>query len=70
MQSAEIINAIKKIFGNDIFENEILNREKLAEIVFNNPEKLKQLNAIVHPAVRKHFEKWILEHSTDSLCYL
>jgi dephospho-CoA kinase len=65
MQSAEIIAAIKKIFGDAVFENEILSREKLAEIVFNNPEKLKQLNAIIHPAVREHFAGWILEHSTD-----
>jgi dephospho-CoA kinase len=64
MQSTEIIAAIKKIFGNTVFENEVLSREKLAEIVFNNPEKLKQLNAIIHPAVREHFAGWILEHST------
>jgi dephospho-CoA kinase len=65
MQSDEIIAAIKKIFGDAVFENEFLSREKLAEIVFNNPEKLKQLNAIIHPAVREHFAGWILEHSTD-----
>jgi dephospho-CoA kinase len=28
--------------------------------VFNNPEKLKLLNAIIHPAVKKHFSSWIL----------
>ena len=58
----EIINAIKKTFGDTIFENDILNREKLSKIVFNDPEKLKQLNAIVHPAVKKHFENWVLKH--------
>lgn len=62
MQSATIIDSIKKTFGDFIFENDILNREKLAEIVFNNPQKLEQLNAIVHPAVKKHFDKWIDEH--------
>ena len=41
MQSREIIEEIEKTFGNAIFENHILNREKLSEIVFNNPEKLK-----------------------------
>jgi len=51
MQSPEIIEEIKTKFGNTIFENGILNREKLAEIVFSNPEKLNQLNAIIHPAV-------------------
>ena len=37
MQSLEIIADIKKIFGGELFENNILNREKLAAIVFNNP---------------------------------
>ena len=62
MQSDEIIEEIKKTFGIDIFENGILNREKLAQIVFGDPEKLKLLNAIIHPAVKKHFHNWILNH--------
>ncbi|SHM24040.1 dephospho-CoA kinase [Flavobacterium xinjiangense] len=62
MQSSEVINAIKTVFGKTVFENDILNREKLAEIVFSNPEKLEQLNGIVHPAVKKHFKEWLLNH--------
>jgi len=62
MQSAEIIKEIKKVFGTIIFEKDILNREKLAQIVFGNPEKLKLLNAIIHPAVKKHFQNWVLDH--------
>lgn len=62
MQSSEIIETIKKIFGNSVFENDILSREKLAEIVFNDPEKLKELNKIIHPAVKKDFDQWLLEH--------
>ena len=63
MQTSEIIEAIKKAFGNSIFENELLSREKLAEIVFNTPEKLKELNKIVHPAVKRHFDQWLLQHA-------
>ncbi|MDI6047131.1 dephospho-CoA kinase [Flavobacterium yafengii] len=63
MQSSEITEAIKNVFGDIIFENEKLNREKLAKIVFNNPEKLEKLNKIVHPAVKKHFEQWLLQHT-------
>ncbi|WP_035671661.1 dephospho-CoA kinase [Flavobacterium sp. 83] len=66
MQSSEIINAIKETFGTSIFENEILNRQKLAEIVFDNPEKLEQLNKIVHPAVKKHFDEWVLKCKDNS----
>ena len=62
MQLPEIIEEIKKIFGTSIFEKGTLNREKLATIVFSNPEKLKLLNAIIHPAVKKHFEDWISNH--------
>ena len=62
MQSAEIITQIKETFGTSIFENDILNREKLAAIVFGNTEKLEQLNSIIHPAVKKHFENWVLNH--------
>lgn len=61
MQSAEIIEALKKEFGNAVFDNDLLNREKLAKIVFNEPEKLEKLNFIVHPAVKKHFDQWILQ---------
>lgn len=62
MQSAAIIDEIQKNFGSAIFENGILNRQKLAEIVFNNPEKLKLLNGIIHPAVKKHFDDWVIKH--------
>jgi dephospho-CoA kinase len=62
MQSAKVIDAIRSVFGDVVFENEILNREKLAGIVFSDPEKLGKLNAIVHPAVKKHFDEWLLNH--------
>ena len=65
MQSPEILKKIEKIFGSVIFKNEVLNRQKLAEIVFSNSDKLKQLNAIIHPAVKKHFGNWILNYKNS-----
>jgi dephospho-CoA kinase len=62
MHSAEIIQSIKNEFGIVVFDNAVLNREKLAHIVFNNPEKLKVLNQIIHPAVKKHFDNWLKDH--------
>jgi len=63
MQSQSIVNEIKTTFGEGLFENDILNRAKLAEIVFNNADQLAKLNAIVHPAVKKDFEIWLSEHN-------
>jgi dephospho-CoA kinase len=65
MQSSEIIQEIKNTFGQIVFDNAILNRQKLAEIVFNNSEKLKQLNSIIHPAVKKHFANWVLNFKKE-----
>ncbi|WP_367753349.1 dephospho-CoA kinase [Flavobacterium sp. WC2430] len=62
MQSSKIVHAIKKEFGDTIFEGTTLNREKLAEIVFNDSDKLKVLNSIVHPAVKEDFKAWLLKN--------
>lgn len=62
MQSKNIIAKIKQLFENEIFDKGTLNREKLATIVFSHPEKLELLNAIIHPAVKKHFTNWLLDH--------
>jgi len=46
-------------FGEQSYSNGILNRKYIADIVFNDKEKLTQLNAIVHPEVKKHFQNFI-----------
>jgi len=51
-------------FGTEIFnEDERLNREKFAEIIFNNKTSLKKANEIVHPVVKKKFEEWVLKQN-------
>lgn len=49
-------------FGQKAYTNGILNSAYIASVVFDNPEKLKILNRIVHPAVREDFLFWIREH--------
>lgn len=61
-ESPEILKSIKSVFGENVFENGKLNRQKLSQIVFEAPEKLKQLNAIIHPEVKKHFKNWVSQH--------
>ncbi|HRZ74460.1 MAG TPA: dephospho-CoA kinase [Flavobacterium sp.] len=59
MESRNIITKITNYFGNDILVNSKIDRPKLAKLVFNNPEKLSELNNIVHPEVQKHFQNWL-----------
>ncbi|TYB77365.1 dephospho-CoA kinase [Bizionia gelidisalsuginis] len=47
-----------KLFGEKAYINNTLNRPFLAESIFNNKELLEQMNAIVHPEVKNHFENW------------
>ncbi len=59
MQYPEVIEDIKLKFGDSIFDEGVLNRSKLASIVFNNREKLDVLNKIIHPQVKNDFEIWL-----------
>lgn len=59
-----LINGIIETFGVQSYtENGELNRKHISSIVFNRPDELKKLNALVHPAVFRAFDSWILKHS-------
>lgn len=62
LDKPETRELIAVAFGNEIVEGNIVNREKLASIVFDNPEKLEQLNNFIHPAVKKDFVGWLEAH--------
>ncbi len=47
------MKAVRKAFGNDIFPNGQIDRRKLAGIVFKDRKKLRQLEKILHPEVKK-----------------
>jgi dephospho-CoA kinase len=48
------------IFGNDILDNNArIDRKKLAALAFSNKSVLEKLNAVLHPAVGRHFEEWL-----------
>ncbi|GEM56631.1 dephospho-CoA kinase [Flavobacterium branchiophilum] len=60
--SPEILAQIVQTFGNEVIEDNQLNRAKLASLVFKNPTQLALLNAIVHPALQIHFQNWLLKY--------
>lgn len=55
IKSALIKDIDKSVINSDYS----INRKKLAEIVFNNPLKLEQLNNIVHKYVKDDIANWI-----------
>ena len=58
-EDLELIHQIKTLFGDDIYEDDQLNRSKLADIVFNDKSKLEILNALIHPKVKRDFQSFV-----------
>ncbi|TLX73454.1 dephospho-CoA kinase [Labilibacter sediminis] len=58
-----IIKETKKLFGDHIYVNDVLDRKAVGEIVFADKSKLQALNSIIHPVVAGHFNEWLERHS-------
>ena len=55
----ELREQITYIFGEEAYlEDGSLNRKHLSSIVFADKSKLKELEAVVHPAVHRDGENW------------
>lgn len=51
--------SIIELFGEESYQHHKLNRSYIAGIVFNDPEKLAKLNALIHPVTIADAEKWL-----------
>jgi dephospho-CoA kinase len=55
----DVKNKLFTLFGNEIFtETNNIDAKKLAQIVFNHPDLLNELNKFIHPLVLENFEQW------------
>lgn len=62
----ETISFLHQEFEKTIFENNKLNRKKLGEIVFNNPQKLQLLNNFCQIQIENRLSE-IIANSTKSI---
>ena len=68
--NSEIKDSLISIFGEDAFVRGQYNKEFISQHVFGDKEKLRQLNLVVHPEVKKHFETWCAEQSEKGAMYI
>jgi dephospho-CoA kinase len=67
---AGLQRAIADRFGREVVTNTgSIDRNKLGEIVFNDSEARKDLEAIVHPAVVQRCDQMIDEHDKDKVLF-
>jgi dephospho-CoA kinase len=58
-EDPEIRGRLIELFGPEIYtENGLLNRKKLAEIIFSDLLLLEKVNNLIHPAVHRELKKW------------
>jgi len=55
-----LVAGVKAAFGDESYTIEgKLNNKYIAQIVFNDQQELDKLNALVHPATFRAFERWM-----------
>ena len=54
-------------FGDEVIVNGDIDRKKLAEIVFSDPEARKDLEAIIHPRVQALFAEAVADLDIDDI---
>lgn len=58
-RSPVIREKLSRLLGNDLYTANGLDKKRLASHIFGNPELLKQVNAVIHPEVNRHFLAWV-----------
>jgi len=64
-EDPNVRSSMISLFGNEVYNDDGLNRKFVAELVFNNKLLLDQLNKIIHPATLIAFEKWKQNYSSN-----
>lgn len=62
---------VVKVFGEEILlEDQTIDRIKLGQIVFNDPERLQELNQITHPRIMEHLKSdlaWVKSSNPNAI---
>ncbi len=69
LTTKNVIEQIKKQFGEEYIYNNKVDKTKLASLIFNNKEEREKLNAIIHPLVKLKLTEGI-KYSIDKIIFL
>lgn len=66
-ESDDIRTALTQLVGDRLWQQGQMQKPVLAAYLFASPEHAAQVNAIIHPAVRRDFLRWADAHSRFSV---
>lgn len=64
-QDPKIKAGLIYLFGEEIYQNDKLNKFALAQAIFSDDSLREKVNALIHPIVRDDFKLWTLAQNTD-----
>lgn len=66
--NSEVKQQVVSLLGQEAYTNDgELNKVFIAQAVFSDEAKLKQLNGIIHPAVKKDFDLFVNSYPAETL---
>lgn len=66
MKSSKVIRRkLINLFGDQVYQNNELNRPLIASKIFKETALLERMNAIVHPKVGLDFKRWLKKQNSD-----
>lgn len=64
----DIKQQVIALLGKEAYINDVeLNKAFIAQVIFSDKDKLQQLNAIIHPAVKQDFKSVVNQYSFETL---
>lgn len=63
----DVIKELTELVGDELYANGELNKTLMAQYLFADKGNAQRVNSIVHPAVKRDFQKWA---STRELCFM
>ena len=62
----ECYEPVIRLFGKDVIKNDkTIDRKRVSDVVFEQPDFLSRLNGIIHPAVKRYILKSLEEQAAD-----
>lgn len=60
----DIQSALVELMGEGILSSGVIDRKKMASLIFNDKALLARVNGLIHPAVATHFKNWYREQQS------
>ncbi len=66
----DIREAMKTRFGEDVYcDDNQVNRKRIAEIIFNDKEAMREVEQLLYPALNAYFDAWAEQQETPYVLY-